>query len=234
MSDRELMERTLREGLPSLWLTLSEQQIALLLDFGAAVLAQNQVMNLTAVTEPAAFARLHLLDSLSLLTAADLSGKRLLDVGTGAGFPGVPLKIACPTLELTLLDSTEKKIRWLAQTLPTLGIEARAVATRAEAFDEQFDVVTSRAVARLNLLCELCQPRVKPGGWFYALKGPDGELETSEAAAAIKLLGGTLRKVTPLTLPGGERRVIVAVEQTRPAPAGYPRPWGQMKRRPLG
>jgi len=233
MTDRERMESTLRAGLPALSLTLSDAQINTLLDFGAAVLEQNKVMNLTAVKEPEAFARLHLLDSLTLLTQADLDGKSVLDVGTGAGFPGVPLKVACPGLQLTLLDSTEKKIRWLAAALPSLGIEAEAVSARAEAFEPQFDVVTSRAVARLNLLCELCQPRVKPGGWFYALKGADGELEASEAAGAIKKLGGTIRKIEPLSLPGGEKRVIIAVEQTRACPPGYPRAWGQMKKRPL-
>ena len=171
MDERELMERSLREGLPALGLALDGEQISRLLDFGQAVLAQNRVMNLTAVTDPADFARLHLLDSLALLPAAELDGCSLLDVGTGAGFPGVPLKIACPSLRLTLLDSTAKKIRWLAQTLPGLGIEAETVAARAEEFAPQFDVVTSRAVARLNLLCELCQPRVRVGGWFYALRG---------------------------------------------------------------
>ena len=95
-------------------------------------------------------------------------------------------------------------------------------------------MVVSRAVARLYLLCERCQPRVRTGGWFYAMKGPDAEQEASEAAAAIRILGGTLRAVAPLTLPGGERRRIVAVEQTRPAPAGYPRSWSLIKRRPLG
>lgn len=233
MDERELMERSLRVGLPALGLALDGEQISRLLDFGQAVLAQNRVMNLTAVTDPADFARLHLLDSLALLPAAELDGCSLLDVGTGAGFPGVPLKIACPSLRLTLLDSTAKKIRWLAQTLPGLGIEAETVAARAEEFAPQFDVVTSRAVARLNLLCELCQPRVRVGGWFYALKGPEGEQEASEAAEAIRLLGGTLRRIDPLRLPDGQRRTIIAVEQTRPAPVGYPRPWGQMKKRPL-
>lgn len=233
MTARERMECALREELPSLQLTLSDGQIAALLSFGEAVLAQNQVMNLTAVTEPAAFARLHLLDSLTLLTVMPLEGKTVLDIGTGAGFPGVPLKIACPSAAVTLLDSTEKKIRWLRQALPALGVEAETVVARAEEYGGAFDVVTSRAVARLQLLSELCLPRVRLGGWFCAMKGPEGEQETSEAIGAIRKLGGTLRKITPLTLPGGEKRVIIAVEKTQPTPAGYPRPWGQIKRRPL-
>lgn len=233
MNERERMESVLRAGLPDLGLTLRDTQIQQLLDFGIAVLEQNRVMNLTAVKEPEAFARLHLLDSLSLLAIAKLDGLSVLDVGTGAGFPGVPLKIACPSLNLTLLDSTEKKIRWLNRILPTLGIAAQAVSARAEEFAPQFDVVTSRAVARLPLLCELCQPRLHPGGWFYALKGAEGELEASEAAGAIHILGGTIRKIETLTLPGGEKRVLIAIEQTRPCPAGYPRSWGQIKKRPL-
>ena len=119
-----MMERSLREWLAQLEMTLDEAQIQTLLAFGEAVLAQNQVMNLTAVTEPAAFAQLHLLDSLTLWKTANLENQTLLDVGTGAGFPGVPLKSACPSLRLTLLDSTEKKIRWLAATLPALHIDA--------------------------------------------------------------------------------------------------------------
>lgn len=228
-----MMERSLREGLAQLEMTLDEAQIQTLLAFGEAVLAQNQVMNLTAVTEPAAFAQLHLLDSLTLWKTANLENQTLLDVGTGAGFPGVPLKIACPSLRLTLLDSTEKKIRWLAATLPALHIDAETIAARAETLETHYDVVTSRAVARLNLLCELCQPRVRPGGRFYALKGPGGEAEAAEAAGAIRRLGGELEGITHITLPEGDERVIITIRQIHPTPAGYPRPWGQMKRRPL-
>lgn len=234
MTDQDRMRRTLADGLAQAGVTLAPAQIDALVAFGGAVLAQNQVMNLTAVTEPAAFARLHLLDSLTLLNAARLEGKTLLDVGTGAGFPGVPLKIACPSMALTLLDSTAKKIAWLARTLPALGVDAAAVAARAEEFDGMFDAVVSRAVARLPALCELCLPRVRVGGWFYAMKGPDGAAEAAEAAAAIRILGGAEPVLTRLTLPGGEARTIVAVEKRRPTPAGYPRPWGQIKRRPLG
>ena len=154
-------------------------------------------------------------------------------MGTGAGFPGVPLKIACPSLRLTLLDSTEKKIRWLAATLPALHIDAETIAARAETLETHYDVVTSRAVARLNLLCELCQPRVRPGGRFCALTGPGGEAEAAEAAGAIRRLGGELEGITHITLPKGDERVIITIRQIHPAPAGYPRPWGQMKRRPL-
>ena len=231
MTERQRMESALREGLPGLGLRLSQAQIQSLLDFGAAVLAQNQVMNLTAVKEPEAFARLHLLDSLSLLTAADLEGKTR-DLVSGAGFPGVPLKIACPSIKLTLLDSTEKKIPWLSRTLPTLGIEAQAVCARAEAYEPRFDVVTSRAVAAESTVRAMPAPGqsrrlvLRPQGSGRRARG-------QQASGAIKKLGGTLRKITPLTLPGGERRVILSIEQTSPCPAGYPRSWGQMKKRPL-
>ena len=235
MTERDQIRSALSELLAEAPLRepLAAAQLDRLADFGAAVLAQNRVMNLTAVTEPEAFARLHLLDSLTLLNTAELAGRSVLDVGTGGGFPGVPLKIACPTMALTLLDSTAKKIAWLAQTLPALGVEAQAVSARAEEFTEQYDVVTSRAVARLQALCELCLPHVRVGGCFYAMKGPDGDAEAAEAANAIRILGGGDAELTHLTLPGGERRVIVAVHKLRETPAGYPRPWGQIKKRPL-
>ena len=192
-----MMKKTLSEGLPRLGLSLEESAVQTLCDFGQAVVEQNKVMNLTAITEPDQVAKLHLLDSLSLLTLADLSGKRLIDVGCGAGFPGVPVKIACPGVQLTLLDSLGKRMNWLETILPQLGVEAQCVTARAEEFvtgcREQYDFATSRAVARLNILLELTAPYVKVGGKILAMKGTAAHEELAEAKNAIKRLGLQLR-----------------------------------------
>ena len=129
-----VMYDTLEAGLPELGLTLTERQKQTLCDFGEAVVRQNQVMNLTAITEADQVAKLHLLDSLTVLTAAELAGRKLIDVGCGAGFPGVPLAIACPEAKITLLDSLGKRVHWLEEILPTLGVEAECVTARAEEF----------------------------------------------------------------------------------------------------
>ena len=169
-----MMEKTLREGLPGLQLELSEQVQKTLCDFGKAVVEQNKVMNLTAITEPDQVAKLHLLDSLSVLSVQDLTGKKVIDVGCGAGFPGVPLKIACPGMDLTLLDSLGKRMNWLQEVLPTLAVNAECVTARAEEAvtdrREQYDFATSRAVARLPVLLELTAPYVKVGGNFVSYK----------------------------------------------------------------
>jgi 16S rRNA (guanine527-N7)-methyltransferase len=176
-----MMEKTLREGLPGLQLELSEQVQKTLCDFGKAVVEQNKVMNLTAITEPDQVAKLHLLDSLSVLSVQDLTGKKVIDVGCGAGFPGVPLKIACPGMDLTLLDSLGKRMNWLQEVLPTLGVNAECVTARAEEAvterREQYDFATSRAVARLPVLLELTAPYVKVGGAVLAMKGAAAQEE---------------------------------------------------------
>ena len=171
----DMMLTTLREGLPQLDLALTPEIQEALCAFGHAVVRQNEVMNLTAITEPDQVAKLHLLDSLTVLKAADLQGKTVIDVGCGAGFPGVPLKIGCPGMKLTLLDSLGKRMNWLEQILPTLGVEAECVTARAEdaalGRRESYDFATSRAVARLNILLELTAPFVKVGGAVLAMKG---------------------------------------------------------------
>ena len=154
---------------------LSEGQIETFCRFGEALLEQNKVMNLTAITEPGAVARLHFVDCMALLPLADLRSRTVIDVGCGAGFPGVPLKIAEPSIRLTLLDSLGKRMRWLETVLPELGVDAEVVTGRAEEYvagcREQYDAAVSRAVARLNVLAELCLPYVKVGGQFLAMKG---------------------------------------------------------------
>ena len=231
-----IMEATLREGLSGLQLPLDDGRIATLCEFGRGVVRQNEVMNLTAITEPQKVARLHLLDSLTPMTQVPLENKTLIDVGCGAGFPGVPLKIACPTLKLTLLDSLGKRMTWLEGYLPTLGVTARTVTARAEEavtqYREQFDYATSRAVARLNILLELTAPYVKVGGAVLALKGMAAREELEEAKNAISRLGLKVEKIQEFPIEDTAHAVIV-LRKVRPTPPQYPRRYAQIKKSPL-
>lgn len=231
-----VMEKTLWEGLPRLGLELKEDNVKTLCRFGEAVVEKNQVMNLTAITEPNQVAKLHLLDSISLLTLLDLKDKTMIDVGCGAGFPGVPVKIACPEVKLTLLDSLGKRMHWLEEILPTLGVEAECITARAEeavaSRREQYDVATSRAVARLNILLELTAPYVKVGGHVLAMKGTAAMEELEEAKKAIKTLGLKLVKVAQFPVDGTAHTVIV-LKKIAPTPAKYPRRFAKIKQNPL-
>ena len=204
--------------------------------FGQALLEKNRVMNLTAITDPAQVGRLHFLDSLTLLDLADFRGKRVIDVGCGGGFPGVPLKIACPEMELTLLDSLGKRMDWLAQILPGLGVEARCVTARAEeavaGCRESYDFAVSRAVARLNVLCELCLPYVQVGGTFLAMKGAAAQAEVEQARGAIRRLGGEVERLVAFPQVGQEHAVVV-IRKIRPTPAQFPRRFAKIKQQPL-
>ena len=232
-----MMYETLTAGLPGLGLELNEQTARQLCDFGAAVVKQNEVMNLTAITEPDHVAKLHLLDSLSLLKTADLRGKRLIDVGCGAGFPGVPVKIACPEVELTLLDSLGKRMTWLREgALPALQVEAECITARAEEFAqlrrESYDFATSRAVARLNILLELTASFVKVGGAVLAMKGSAAREELAEAKNAINQLGLKLETVADFPVDGTAHSVIV-LRKVKPTPSQYPRRYAKIKQSPL-
>ena len=231
-----MMEKTLREGLPGLQLELSEQVQKTLCDFGKAVVEQNKVMNLTAITEPDQVAKLHLLDSLSVLSVQDLTGKKVIDVGCGAGFPGVPLKIACPGMDLTLLDSLGKRMNWLQEVLPTLGVNAECVTARAEEAvtdrREQYDFATSRAVARLPVLLELTAPYVKVGGAVLAMKGAAAQEELKESQNAIRALGLKLEKVYQFPIDGTSHAVIV-LRKIAHTPKQYPRRYAKIKQAPL-
>ena len=227
---------TLNQGLPQLGLDLPEEVKNTLCAFGAGVVKQNEVMNLTAITEPDRVAKLHLLDSLSLLTVADLQGKTLIDVGCGAGFPGVPVKIACPGVKLTLLDSLGKRMNWLDTYLPTLGVNAECVTARAEeavaSRRESYDFATSRAVARLNILLELTAPYVKVGGYVLAMKGSAAREELAEAKSAITKLGLKLEKVADFQVEDATHSVIV-LKKIKATPAQYPRRYAKIKQNPL-
>ena len=230
------MQTALQAGLPQLGLELTEDAQKTLCAFGNAVIEQNKVMNLTAITQPEQVAKLHLLDSLSLLTLTDLRGKRVIDVGCGAGFPGVPIKIACPDLRLTLLDSLGKRMAWLETILPQLGVEAECVTARAEEAvttrREQYDVATSRAVARLNILLELTAPYVRLGGLVLAMKGTAAQEELNEAKNAIKRLGLKLEQV--VDFPVGETaHTVIVLRKVAPTPPQYPRRYAKIKQSPL-
>ena len=231
-----VMLQTLKEGLPALGLALTPEQQNTLCAFGEAVIRQNEVMNLTAITEPSAVAKLHLLDSLTVLCAADLKGKSLIDVGCGAGFPGVPVAIGCPDAHVTLLDSLGKRVKWLEEVLPTLGIQADCVTARAEEaapkYRETFDFATSRAVARLNILLELTAPFVKVGGAVLAMKGSAARDELAEAKTAVKKLGLQVEQILDFTVDGATHSVIV-LRKISPTPAQYPRRYAKIKQNPL-
>ena len=230
-----MMKQTLTAGLPLLGLDLSEETKDTLCAFGKAMVKQNEVMNLTGITDDPGVANLHLLDSLTVMACADLQGKTLIDVGCGAGFPGVPLAIASGA-RITLLDSLGKRMKWLEEVLPTLGIEAECVTARAEEAvstrRETYDFATSRAVARLNILLELTAPYVKVGGKVLAMKGMAAKEELAEAQNAIKKLGLKLEEVREFPIDGTNHAVII-LKKVAPTPKQYPRRFAKIKQAPL-
>ncbi len=233
----ERMKKTLQEGLGELPLALDEKTLDTLCAFGAAMVKQNEVMNLTAITEDAQVAKLHLLDSLTVLASADLRGKTLIDVGCGAGFPGVPLAIACPEAKITLLDSLAKRMNWLETVLPQLGIgNATCITARAEEavarVRETYDFATSRAVARLNILLELTAPYVRVGGAVLAMKGSAAREELAEAKNAVYKLGLQLEEIRDFTIDGATHSVIV-LRKVKNTPSQFPRRYSKIKQAPL-
>ena len=207
--------------------------------FSQMLLEKNRVMNLTAITQPDQVATLHLLDSLFLLKTVNFAGKKAIDVGTGAGFPGMPLAIACPEGDFTLLDSLGKRVRFLEEVRGELGLgNVACVHGRAEEFArdhrEGFAVVMSRAVANLSMLSELCLPLVEVGGVFLAMKSTGCEAEVDAARRAIRLLGGELRETIDYTIPTTDvTHRLVVIAKVSPTPKKYPRPFAQMKKQPL-
>ena len=220
-------------------LGLDESRAETLERFAALLLKKNEVMNLTAITEPEAVAQLHLLDSAALTRFVDLSGKTVVDVGTGAGFPGMPLRILKDDFDLTLLDSLGKRIAWLEEVCGTLGLKrVECVHARAEEFAaghrESYDLAVSRAVAQLNVLCELALPLVKVGGQFLAMKSVGTEEEITVAKGAIRTLGGKIVKVGDYTIPtSGVTHRVVVIEKVSPTPPRYPRAFAKIKKQPL-
>lgn len=230
------MMEALGRGAQAYGIALDGTQMETLCRFGQAMLEKNQVMNLTAITDPEQVAMNHFVDSLMLLKEGDFRHRRVIDVGCGGGFPGVPMKVGCPEMELTLLDSLGKRMHWLEETLPDLGIRAECVTARAEEEAarrrERYDFAVSRAVARLNVLAELCLPYVKVGGYFLAMKAAAAQEELRQAEKGIGLLGGTVEALREYELEGASRAIVV-VRKTAPTPAKYPRAYAKIKQRPL-
>lgn len=246
----------LTEGAQRLGFTLNSRQLEQFQLYYSTLVDWNSRINLTAITDYEGVQVRHFLDSLTVGVAllaelrgagqskvdAPPAGYRVIDIGTGAGFPGVPLKILWPHLHLTLNDSIGKKTNFLSELARVLGLQSVAVVTaRAEelgldkAHRGRYDAVTARAVSALPVLCEYCLPLIRVGGWMLAPKKGDIYLELKEARVAAKVLGGELRRSHEFLLPGDEEaRIVVCVRKVAATPPGYPRRVGLAKARPLG
>lgn len=206
--------------------------------YGELLLAKNQVMNLTAITDPVQVATLHMLDCAALAAHWDLQGKTLIDVGTGAGFPGLVVAILCPGCQVTLLDPLEKRLGFIQEVIDRLGLSNVTLlhlrgedGGRDPALREGFDFAAARAVADLSVLGELCLPFVKVGGWFLAMKSAGSDAELAAAQPLLEALGGRCGTGWDYTLPGaGITHRVWPVEKAESTPARYPRRWSKIKR----
>lgn len=230
-------ESLLREGLSG-W-GLAADAAPRLLEFSDRLLEKNRVMNLTAITDPVDVVTLHLLDCAALLRMEDFRSKRVVDVGTGAGFPGMPLRLLEPDFDLTLLDSLGKRMAFLQEVCNAMALQrVTCVHARAEEFAaqerERFDLAVSRAVAPLNVLCELSLPLVRVGGSFLAMKSVDCGEELQSAKSAISQLGGQLEGCEDYTIPGTDvTHRVVRIRKVRPTPKTFPRAFAKIKKNPL-
>ena len=218
---------------------LNDAQCAQFERYYELLIEWNKRINLTRITEPDEVVIKHFVDSLTLLKYCEIpQNAKVIDVGTGAGFPGIPLKIARPDIELTLLDSLNKRLNFLREVCDDIGEQSELVHSRAEEgsrkseYRDSFDVAVSRAVARLNVLAEYCLPYVKIGGQFIAMKGPELSQELNEAKNAVNILGGKVETVEEFELCGSGRTIVTIIKEKQ-TPKTYPRHSSKIKSKPL-
>lgn len=237
-----ILAEKLKNGAAQLELTIGDDEVTLYLKYLKILIAWNEKFNLTAIREPDEIIVKHFLDSMAILPyLREKLNLRLLDAGTGAGFPGVPVKIARPEIDVVLLDSLNKRINFLNHLITELQLkQITCIHGRAEDYGRQeeyreaFDLVTSRAVARLSVLAELCLPFVKVGGLFIAYKGPKSGEEIEEAQGALNILGGKLTRHVEVRLPGNEEvRSLLFISKEKPTSDKYPRKAGLPQKKPL-
>jgi 16S rRNA (guanine527-N7)-methyltransferase len=237
-----MFKEELQKAAAEYGINLTETQIAQYNRYFELLIEWNEKINLTAITAPKDVAIKHIIDSITAYDAALFrEGTTVIDVGTGAGFPGLPLKIFCPEIKLTLMDSLNKRIKFLQTVVEELGLtDVECVHARAEEgarnkkYRESFDIAVSRAVARLPVLCEYCLPFVKKGGHFIALKGMQYNDEAEEAVKAIKVMGGSRTEIRPVKLPEiDDKRAVIIINKTMPTPKTYPRKAGTPTKNPI-
>ncbi len=232
----------LYESCAKMGVLLTEKQLEQFLQYQKLLLEWNEKMNLTAITEEREVMLKHFADCISIVSAVSLpKNASVIDVGTGAGFPGIPLKVVCPCLHMTLLDSLQKRIVFLEEVIKKLSLEhISCVHARAEDggkneyYREQFDYCVSRAVANLTVLSEYCLPFVKLGGLLIALKGPEAEQEVNQAKRAIQVLGGEVIEIKQIIIPDTElRHTLVLIKKVIQTPSQYPRKAGKVLKNPI-
>lgn len=231
------MKELLQKEAEKINVMLTEKQAEQFVLYYQLLREWNEKMNLTAITEPEEVVQKHFIDSLTCLETVRMKKGKMIDVGTGAGFPAIPLKIACPELEIVCLDSLQKRLTFLEEVKQQLGLEGISfVHARAEdggqnpEFREQFDIAIARAVAPMNVLAELCLPFVKKGGYWIAMKGSQGQAELDQAKNAISLLGGRVKEIVTTVI---DSHTVISVEKTENTPKKYPRKAGTPSKNPL-
>lgn len=235
------MDKILIDACEKIGVRLNSSQVSEFFKYMDLLLLWNEKINLTAITEPKDILLKHFADSVSILPFVDLKDKNIIDVGTGAGFPGIPIKIAERSVRLTLLDSLNKRIKFLQEVVDKISLsDVNCVHLRAEeggqnpSFREKFDICVSRAVAGLDVLAEYCLPFVRVGGIFISLKGPNAEEEVINAKRAIDILGGIIEKTEKINIPFTDiTHTLIMIKKVRQTPIKYPRKSGKISKSPI-